>query len=391
MTNYTNTTPKTEKAILVALITQHQSAEKIKEYVTELALLTRTLGIQPVATFTQQLDKPNVKTFVGKGKLAEIKTTLTAEQADMVIFDDDLTPSQVKNLEQDLPCKVLDRSLLILDIFVKRAKTAQAKTQVALAQYQYLLPRLTKLWTHLSRQKGGIGMRGPGETELETDRRIVQDKIALLRKKLQAIERQNTTQRKFRKQLVRVALVGYTNVGKSTLMQLLSKEDVYAEDKLFATLDATVRKVVLRQVLFLLTDTVGFIRKLPHTLIESFRSTLAEVREADILLHVIDISHAAFEEQKQIVEDTLVEIGAADRPIILVFNKMDQFAATPTKLDDPKVSLAALQQAYENDPAQPVVFISALQKANLDHLKALLYQHVVKQHQKIYPNYLPST
>ncbi len=391
MTNYTNTTPKTEKAILVALITQHQSAEKIKEYVTELALLTRTLGIQPVATFTQQLDKPNVKTFVGKGKLAEIKTTLTAEQADMVIFDDDLTPSQVKNLEQDLPCKVLDRSLLILDIFVKRAKTAQAKTQVALAQYQYLLPRLTKLWTHLSRQKGGIGMRGPGETELETDRRIVQDKIALLRKKLQAIERQNTTQRKFRKQLVRVALVGYTNVGKSTLMQLLSKEDVYAEDKLFATLDATVRKVVLRQVLFLLTDTVGFIRKLPHTLIESFRSTLAEVREADILLHVIDISHAAFEEQKQIVEDTLVEIGAADRPIILVFNKMDQFSATPTKLDDPKVSLAALQQAYENDPAQPVVFISALQKANLDHLKALLYQHVVKQHQKIYPNYLPST
>lgn len=390
---------KKEKAILVALVTQHQSSEKAKEYLDELTFLAVTLGVNVLATFTQQLEKPNVRTFIGKGKLEEIKVLVEAEQVDMVIFDDELTPSQVRNLENILKCKVLDRSLLILDIFAMRAKTAQAKTQVALAQYQYLLPRLTKLWTHLSKQQGGVGMRGPGETELETDRRIVQDKIVLLRKKLQAIEKQSVTQRKSRRQLVRVALVGYTNVGKSTLMRLLSKANVLAENKLFATVDSTVRKVVIHDIPFLLTDTVGFIRKLPHSLIECFKSTLDEVREADILLHVVDISHPAFEEHMQVVHKTLLEIGAVNIPTLLVFNKIDQFREI-TKQDEAMylvgtahqpVTLEALQQSYLTQQDYPVVFIAASQKENIDTVKTLLYQKVLKKHKRIYPNFLKNS
>ena len=387
---------KKEKAILVALVTQHQARGKAKAYLDELTFLAVTLGVNVLATFIQQLDKPNVRTFIGKGKLEEIKVLVEAEQVDMVIFDDELTPSQVRNLENSLQCKVLDRSLLILDIFAMRAKTAQAKTQVALAQYQYLLPRLTKLWTHLSKQKGGVGMRGPGETELETDRRIVQDKIALLRKKLQAIEKQSVTQRKSRRQLVRVALVGYTNVGKSTLMRLLSKTNVRAENKLFATVDSTVRKVVIHNIPFLLTDTVGFIRKLPHSLIACFKSTLDEVREADILLHVVDVSHPALEEHMQVVHKTLLEIGAAHIPTLLVFNKMDQLRER-TKQDEamymvgtahPPVTLEALQQSYLTQHDHPTVFIAASKKENIDTLKKLLYQKVLKKHKRIYPHFL---
>lgn len=396
MTTYKATALKKEKVILVALVTKYQSREKAKEYLDELTFLAVNLGVNVLTTFIQQREQPNVRTFIGKGKLEELKVWVKAEQVDMVIFDDELTPSQVRNLENSLQCKVLDRSLLILNIFAMRAKTAQAKTQVALAQYQYLLPRLTKLWTHLSKQKGGVGMRGPGETELETDRRIVQDKIALLRKKLQAIEKQSATQRKSRKQLVRVALVGYTNVGKSTLMRLLSKANVAAENKLFATVDSTVRKVVMHNIPFLLTDTVGFIRKLPHSLIACFKSTLDEVREADILLHVVDVSHPAFEEHMQVVHKTLLEIGAANIPILLVCNKIDQLSEATRQEEDmdrvgnahQSVTLKALQQSCLAQYDYPTVFIAASKKENIDTMKTLLYQKVRKKYKMIYPNSL---
>lgn len=385
MAQYIDTTPQQETAVLVALSTPQQTKTKTEEYLNELAFLASTLGIKTIKTFTQQLDTPDVKTFVGKGKLAEIEEFVKAHQA-MVIFDDELSPSQLRNLENTLKCRIIDRNLLILEIFAMRAKTTQAKTQVELAQYQYLLPRLTRMWTHLSRQKGGNkGMRGPGEKELETDRRIVQTRISHLRKKLATIERQNSTQRKNRGQLVRVALVGYTNVGKSTLMRVLSKANVHTEDKLFATIDSTVRKVVLHDIPLLLTDTVGFIRKLPHTLIECFKSTLAEVKEADILLHVVDISHPAYEEQMRVVQETLQEIGVVDVPTILVGNKADQLETVEETQEGED---EALQQAYLNQEHQPAVLISAKKQENIAALKELLFHQVQQQHMKIYPNYL---
>lgn len=385
MAQYIDTTPQQETAVLVALSTPQQTKIKTEEYLNELAFLASTLGIKTIKTFTQQLDTPDVKTFVGKGKLAEIDAFVKAHQA-MVIFDDELSPSQLRNLESTLKCRIIDRNLLILEIFAMRAKTTQAKTQVELAQYQYLLPRLTRMWTHLSRQKGGSkGMRGPGEKELETDRRIVQTRISHLRKKLVAIERQSFTQRKNRDQLVRVALVGYTNVGKSTLMRVLSKTKVHTEDKLFATIDSTVRKVVLHDIPLLLTDTVGFIRKLPHTLIECFKSTLAEVKEADVLLHVVDISHPAHEEHIRVVQETLQEIGVVDVPTILVGNKSDRLEIVEEAQEEENV---ALQQAYLNQDHQSVVLISAKQQENIAALKELIFQQVQQQHIKIYPNYL---
>jgi GTPase len=390
MAQLTDTIPRQETAVLVALNTPRQPSTVTEEHVNELAFLAFTLGIQPIKTFTQHIKTPNGKTVVGKGKLEEIISFVKDKQVDLVIFDDELSPSQVRNLERILPCKVVDRTLLILNIFAMRAQTTQAKTQVALAQYQYLLPRLTRMWSHLSKQKGGsTGMRGPGEKELETDRRVVQDKIAQLRKKLEAIERQSTTQRKTRDRITRVALVGYTNVGKSTLMRVLSKENVLIEDKLFATIGSTVRRVVMREVPFLLTDTVGFIRKLPHTLIECFKSTLDEVREADILLHVVDISHPAHEEHRKIVQETLQEIGVIDIPTILVFNKVDQLKPTE-ETQGPTTSLESLQQVLPHQEHGPTVFISAVQQDNIVTLKDLLFQQVYLQHMKIYPNYLKS-
>jgi GTP-binding protein HflX len=315
-----------ETAILVGVITQKQNAEKTKEYLEELAFLAETSGVKTLHTFLQRLNFPDQRTYVGKGKLEEIQTWVEMNPVDTIIFDDELSPSQVRNLEKVFENKkVLDRSLLILNIFSQRARTDQAKRQVELAQYKYLLPRLTRMWSHLSKQKGGIGMRGPGEKELETDKRIVQDRIAFLKDKLEKIDKQSATRRKERSRLVRVSLVGYTNVGKSTLMRKLTKSDVFAENKLFATIDSTVRKMVLGHIPFLLTDTVGFIRKLPTTLVESFKSTLDEIREADLLIHVVDISHPSFEEQIDIVNDTLGEIGAQDKPTLLVFNKLDQY------------------------------------------------------------------
>src|SRR6056297_3019777 len=312
-----------ERVVLVGVIDKNQDEEKVNEYLDELAFLARTAGAEPVKKFTQQLNKPNPKTFIGTGKLSEIKEFNRENKVDTVIFDEELTPSQLRNVEKLLNSKIMDRANLILDIFARRAKTAHAKTQVELAQYEYLLPRLTGMWTHLERQRGGIGTRGPGEREIETDRRIVRDKISRLKNQLAKIDKQKATQRKNRGKMVRVALVGYTNVGKSTLMNLLSKSSVFEEDKLFATLDTTVRKIAIENLPFLITDTVGFIRKLPHSLIESFKSTLDEVREADMLLHVVDISHPGFEEQINVVNNTLHEIGAGDKPSYMVFNKID--------------------------------------------------------------------
>ncbi|XWN34640.1 MAG: GTPase HflX [Roseivirga sp.] len=390
MTQYSNIAPRQETAVLVALTTHSQSSTQTQEYVDELAFLATTLGINTLRTFTQKLVSPNVKSFVGAGKLAEIEAFVKAQDVDMVIFDDELSPSQVRNLEATLQCKILDRNLLILNIFAMRAQTSQAKTQVELAQYQYLLPRLTKMWTHLSRQKGGnTGMRGPGEKELETDRRIVKDKIAHLRKKLATIERQSTTQRRARKGLVRVALVGYTNVGKSTLMRTLAKTDVHTEDKLFATIASTVRRVVMQDIPFLLTDTVGFIRKLPHTLIECFKSTLDEVREADILLHVVDVSHPAHQEHIQIVQETLQEIGVVEVPTILVLNKADRLQQAE-EIYEPSANTVHWQKAYSSQLGQPALLLSALFADNLAALKDVLFQHVLQQHRKIYPNYLKS-
>ncbi|MEK6479939.1 GTPase HflX [Catalinimonas sp. 4WD22] len=407
-----STAKRKETAVLVALINQSQPEYKVEEYLDELAFLAETSGAITKKKFTQKLDKPDVTYFVGKGKLDEIKTYVQGNDIDMVIFDDDLSPSQVRNLENKLKCKILDRSLLILNIFSIRAKTAQAKAQVELAQYQYLLPRLTKMWTHLSKQKGGIGMRGPGEKELETDRRIVRDKIALFNKKLEKIDKQNATRRKARQQVVRVALVGYTNVGKSTLMRLLSKSEVFAENKLFATVDSTVRKVVIGRIPFLLTDTVGFIRKLPHALIECFKSTLDEIREADVLLHVVDASHPSFEEQISVVKSTLTEIGVSDKPTLLVFNKVDKLmkeadqpsvnghdisengevAETVENVEEidyhPPLTLEQLEATYMGSGTEDAIFISAVDKLNIDKLRQAIYDKVADKYFTIYPNYV---
>lgn len=379
-----------EKAALVAVITNEQNYIQTNEYLQELDFLAHTAGAIAVKYFTQKLAVVNPKTFVGKGKLTEIKRFINDENVKLVIFDDELGPTQLRNIEKELECKILDRSNLILDIFASRARTAHSRTQVELAQYQYLLPRLTRMWTHLERQKGGIGMRGPGETQIETDRRIIQDKIALLKKKLIKIDKQKAIQRGNRGALVRVALVGYTNVGKSTIMNRLSKSDVFAENKLFATLDTTVRKVVIGNLPFLLSDTVGFIRKLPHQLVESFKSTLDEVREADILLHVVDISHPNFEEQIDIVHKTLDEINASDKPSVMVFNKMDAFTYEKKDEDDltpatkANISLEEWKRTWMAKSGDSI-FISALHKDNFDAFKDKLYNMAKEIHAKRFP------
>ncbi len=382
--------PETESAVLVGVISRNQSEAEVKEYLEELAFLTETAGASPAGFFTQKVDTPNTKTYIGSGKLLEIKHFIRENEIEMVIFDDELSPTQLRNIERELECKILDRTNLILDIFAARAKTAHAKVQVELAQYNYLLPRLTRMWTHLERQRGGIGMRGPGETEIETDRRIIRDKIIRLKNQLKKIDGQMRNQRKNRGKMVQVALVGYTNVGKSTLMNLLSKSDVFAENKLFATLDTTVRKVVIENLPFLMSDTVGFIRKLPTHLIESFKSTLDEVREADILVHVVDVSHSNYEEQLKVVEETLNDLGAGEKLQIMVFNKIDNFSFVPKDEDDlspvekENISLAEIQQKClaENRNTQ---FISAKKKENIDQLKDTLYQVVKQVHSKRYP------
>lgn len=385
-----------ENAILVGLITPSQREQKAREYIDELAFLADTAGARVMKTFFQKLDYPNSRTFVGEGKLAEIKSYIEeCEETDfpigMIIFDDELSPIQLRNIEKELQIKILDRTNLILDIFAKRAQTAYAKTQVELAQYQYMLPRLTRLWTHLERQRGGIGMRGPGETQIETDRRIILDKIALLKKQLVAIDKQMTTQRQNRGKMVRVALVGYTNVGKSTMMNLLSKSDVFAENKLFATLDTTVRKVIIDNLPFLLTDTVGFIRKLPTHLIESFKSTLDEVREADLLVHIVDISHPNFEEQYEIVNKTLLDVCKQQKPTLLVFNKIDAFTYTPKDVDDlapmrrENYSLDDLKRTWMANLNDNCVFVSARNKSNIDELKNMLYDKVKEIHVQRFP------
>ncbi len=393
------TAPNTEKAVLVGLITGSQDEKQAKEYLDELEFLTDTAGAVVLKKFTQRLEVPNTATFVGSGKLEEIHTFIKAAEADTVIFDDELTPTQLRNIERSLECKVLDRTNLILDIFAKRAKTAHAKTQVELAQYQYLLPRLTRMWTHLERQQGGIGTRGPGESQIETDRRIILDKIALLKEKLKKIDMQKSIQRKNRGKLVRVALVGYTNVGKSTIMNMISKSEVFAENKLFATLDTTVRKVVIGNLPFLLADTVGFIRKLPHGLVESFKSTLDEVREADVLLHIVDISHPGFEEQIETVNSTLLEINASDKPTIFVFNKIDIFTYTKKDEDDLSMrtkenfSLDEWKNSWMAKHNTPALFISAKLKENLEDFKANLYEQVKAIHSQRFPynDYLYNT
>jgi GTP-binding protein HflX len=380
-----------ETAVLIGLINQHQSEAEVHDYLEELAFLAETAGAVPLRFFTQKIDRPNAATHIGSGKLEEIKFYVEEHEVDLVIFDDELTPTQLRNLEKAFQRRVLDRTNLILDIFAQRAKTAHAKTQVELAQYQYLLPRLTRMWTHLERQRGGIGLRGPGETEIETDRRIIREKIARLKEQLTRIDKQMSTQRKNRGKMVRISLVGYTNVGKSTLMNLLSKSEVFAEKKLFATLDTTVRKVVIDNLPFLLSDTVGFIRKLPHDLVESFKSTLDEVREADILLHCVDISHPGFEEQVQIVNQTLREINAYDKPMIMVFNKIDAFSYVKKEEDDltpagrENLSLADLKNSWMSKAGFPAVFISAKNRQNIDELKDLVYHKAKEIHARRYP------
>lgn len=383
--------PVVERAVLVGLITQNQDEQQAREYLDELAFLADTAGAVVEKYFLQKLDMPNSTTFVGPGKLEEIAEYVRMKEIDTVIFDDDLSATQLRNIEKVLGCKILDRTFLILDIFARRAKTAHAKTQVELAQYQYILPRLTRMWTHLERQRGGIGMRGPGETQIETDRRIILDKIARLKEQLVKIDKQKATQRKNRGKLVRVALVGYTNVGKSTMMNLLSKSEVFAENKLFATLDTTVRKMVVGNLPFLLADTVGFIRKLPHGLVESFKSTLDEVRESDILMHVIDISHPGFEEQIDVVNRTLSEINAGDKPTIYVFNKIDAFSYVEKREDDlsPKtranISLEEWESSWMAKSNTPSLFVSALKKQNVEDLKKTLYEEVKKIHVTRFP------
>ncbi|MDR3328119.1 MAG: GTPase HflX [Prevotellaceae bacterium] len=381
-----------EKTILIGLITPEQDEQRAKEYIEELAFLSETAGALPVKKFYQRLPYPNPRTFVGEGKLLQIKQFIEDnEDVNMAIFDDELSPRQLKILEETLKIKVLDRTNLILDIFAKRAQTSYAKTQVELAQCQYMLPRLTRLWTHLERQRGGIGMRGPGEAQIETDRRILLKKISLLKENLRDIDNQMATQRKNRGKMVRVALVGYTNVGKSTLMNLLSKSEIFAENKLFATLDTTVRKVILNNLPFLLSDTVGFIRKLPHHLIESFKSTLDEVREADLLVNVVDISHPNFEEQYEIVNQTLKEINGEEKPVILVFNKIDAFSFIEKEEDDltpiskENLTLEDVKHTWIANLAGNCTFISAKQKSNIDELKDILYQRIKEIHIQRYP------
>lgn len=381
-----------EKAVLIGVITQNQDETQSNEYLDELEFLTITAGGKSIKRFTQRLEMPNPKTFIGAGKLNDVKDYMQAHHIETAIFDDELSSSQLRNIEKVLDCKVLDRTNLILDIFAKRAQTSYARTQVELAQCQYLLPRLTRLWTHLERQKGGIGMRGPGETEIETDRRIIRDKITLLKKKLKIIDKQMAVQRKNRGKMVRVALVGYTNVGKSTLMNVVSKSNVFAENKLFATLDTTVRKVVIKNIPFLLTDTVGFIRKLPTQLVESFKSTLDEVREADLLLHVVDISHANFEDHIDSVNKILDEIKSADKPSLMVFNKIDAFEHETIDEDDlvtekskNHYTLADWEKTWMNKSANNCLFISALNKENLEEFREKVFEEVKKIHITRFP------
>lgn len=379
-------------AVLIGIVHQLQNEREVAEYLDELAFLAETAGAVTRKRFVQKMARPDSRTFVGSGKLIEIRDFIKANKVGMAIFDDELSGSQLRNIEKVLECKVLDRNNLILDIFAGRARTGQSKTQVELAQYNYLLPRLTRMWTHLERQKGGIGMRGPGETEIETDRRIIKDKISKLKEKLSLIDKQNITQRKQRGEMVRVALVGYTNVGKSTLMNVLSKSDVFAENKLFATLDTTVRKIVFENIPFLLSDTVGFIRKLPHDLVESFKSTLDEVREADILIHVVDISHPNFEDQINVVNQTLVDIKAADKPTILVFNKIDLYSFIEKEEDDlspmtsENVSLEELKKSWMAKENNPCIFISAEKKQNIAELRKMLLDKVKEMHFIRYPH-----
>jgi len=377
---------------LIGVITPEISEARARDYLDELAFLAETAGAVPVRKFLQRVEHPNPRTFVNKGKIEEIAAFIAAGEITLAIFDDELTPSQMRNIENDLNCRIIDRTNLILDIFAGRARTSHARTQVELAQYQYLLPRLTGMWTHLERQRGGIGLRGPGETEIETDRRIIRDKITKLKEQLKKIDTQMSTRRKGREKMVRVALVGYTNVGKSTLMNLISKSDLFAENKLFATLDTTVRKVVLGNLPFLLSDTVGFIRKLPHDLVESFKSTLDEVREADMLLHVIDISHPGFEEQMTVVNTTLQELESLNKPTIYVFNKTDLFTFTRKDEDDltpvkrENLSLEELKKTWMAGAGdQLTVFISARNRDNLDELRRILYTEVKKIHVQRYP------
>lgn len=384
-------TQEQDRCVLVGVQTPYVSDENLKEYFDELAFLVKTLDAQAVKVFSQRLPMIDSRTYVGTGKLEEIGEYIREKEIEWVVFDDELSPSQLRNIERILNCNVLDRTQVILNIFAKRARTSHAKTQVALAEYKYMLPRLTRMWTHLDRQKGGLNMRGPGETQIETDRRILLSKISLLKEKLVKLDKQKTLQRKNRESLVRVALVGYTNVGKSTMMNMLSKSEVFAENKLFATLDTTIRKVVIENLPFLLTDTVGFIRKLPETLMESFKSTLDEVKESDLLIHVVDISHPDFENQINVVNNTLKEIGAIDKPTILVFNKIDNYTYIKKEDDDltPKekvnFSLAELRQTWMAKNDYPTVFISATNKENIEELKTLMYNTIKSIHIKIYP------
>tara|TARA_B100001250_G_scaffold156568_1_gene134633 strand:- start:1743 stop:2912 length:1170 start_codon:yes stop_codon:yes gene_type:complete len=382
-----------EKAVLIGLITPDVTKNQAYDYLEELAFLAKTAGAKPIRSFTQRLPQPNNKTFIGTGKIQEVKEYVDQNGIDVLIFDDDLTPSQIKNIERmfEGKHKILDRSNLILDIFASRAQTAQARTQVELAQYQYLLPRLTRMWTHLERQKGGIGMRGPGETQIETDRQIIRNKIALLKRQLQKIDKQSATRRKGREHLIRVALVGYTNAGKSTLMNKLAKSEVFAENKLFATLDTTVRKVVIGNLPFLLTDTVGFIRKLPHQLVESFKSTLDEVREADFMIHLVDISNPNFEDHIEVVNKTIAEIGVDNKPTLLVFNKIDAYTFSQKDQDDltpdtkQNFSLKDLQKTWMSKLEGNTMFISALNKTHFDDLREEMYIRIKQLHEKRYP------
>jgi len=391
MGEYYITTKEAERAVLVGVVHPWQDERTVEDYLEELSFLTDTAGAVTVKIFIQRVEFLNPGTYIGQGKLNEIQQYIDTHDVDLVIFDDELSPTQLRNIDRQFGRKVLDRTNLILDIFAQRAKTAYAKKQVELAQYEYLLPRLTRMWTHLERQRGGIGLRGPGEAEIETDRRVIRKRISNLREELKKIDRQMTTQRKGRKQLVRVALVGYTNVGKSTLMNLLAKSEVFAEDKLFATLDTTVRKVVIGNLPFLLSDTVGFIRKLPPTLVESFKSTLDEVRESDILLHVVDISHPNFMEQIRVVQETLLDIGAGDKKVLMVFNKIDAYHHVVKDKDDltpqtdSNLSLEDLKKTWIAKENAPSVFISALHKDHLDAFRDMLYNEVKEIHRKRYP------
>ena len=380
-----------ESCVLIGIINQMQTEEKLSEYLDELHFLADTAGADAKQRFTQKLELPNSKTFLGSGKIDEISRYIKEQEIEIAIFDDELSPSQLKNIEKVFECKVLDRTNLILDIFAARAQTSYARTQVELAQYQYLLPRLSKMWTHLQKQKGGIGMKGPGEREIETDRRIVRDKISLLKTKLLKIDKQMATQRGNRGALVRAALVGYTNVGKSTIMNLLTKSEVFAENKLFATLDTTVRKVVIQNLPFLLSDTVGFIRKLPTQLVESFKSTLDEVREADLLIHIVDISHQGFEEHIETVNNTIAEIDGSQKPVLMVFNKIDAFTYDEKEEDDLSPvtrrnhSLDDWKKTYMGKSGQDVLFISAVEKQNIEELKSKLYELIADIHSVRFP------